>query len=149
QINAGLNHLFGVPDSVWPKILIITLLTAVATWSIVRGLDKGVKFLSNLNIGMAVGLMLFVLFFGDTIFLLRQLIESVRICAQSITPHSFWNVAMSQFTTVGWGWQIDCTVLYGSWTVSCAPLMRVFLTQFSHGRTIRFFVIGVLLAPAT
>lgn len=149
QINAGLNHLFGVPDSVWPKVLIITLLTAVATWSIVRGLDKGVKFLSNLNIGMAVGLMLFVLFFGDTIFLLRQLIESVGIYAQNIVPLSFWNDAMSQFTTEGWGWQIDWTVFYWAWTVTWSPFMGVFLARISRGRTIREFVIGVLLAPAT
>lgn len=149
QINAGLNHLFGIPDTVWPKVLIITLLTAVATWSIVRGLDKGVKFLSNLNIGMAIGLMLFVLFFGDTIFLLRQLIESVGIYAQNIIPLSFWNDAMSQFTSEGWGWQIDWTVFYWAWTVTWSPFMGVFLARISRGRTIREFVIGVLLAPAT
>ena len=133
QINAGLNHLFGVPDTVWPKVLIITILTAVATWSIVRGLDKGVKFLSNLNIGMAIGLMLFVLFFGDTIFLLRQLIESVGIYAQNIIPLSFWNDAMSQFTTEGWGWQIDWTVFYWAWTVTWSPFMGVFLARISAG----------------
>src|SRR5699024_7408854 len=101
QINAGLHHLFGIPDTVWPKVVIITLLTAVATWSIVQGLDKGVKRLSNANIGMAVGLMLFVLFYGDTIFLLRQVIESIGVYAQNIIPLSFWNDAMSQFTEEG------------------------------------------------
>src|SRR5699024_8219898 len=61
QITAGLNHLTGIPDAVWLKVVIITILTVVATFSIVAGLDKGVKRLSNLNILMAVGLMLFVL----------------------------------------------------------------------------------------
>lgn len=149
QINAGLNYLFGVPDTVFPKVIIITILTAVATWSIVRGLDKGVKFLSNLNIGMAVGLMLFVLFFGDTIFLLRQIIESIGIYAQNIIPLSFWNDAMSQFTDTGWGWQIDWTVFYWAWTVTWSPFMGVFLARISRGRTIREFVVGVLVAPAS
>lgn len=149
QINAGLNHLLGVPDTVLPKVIIITLLTAVATWSIVRGLDKGVKFLSNLNIGMAIGLMLFVLFFGDTIFLLRQVIESVGIYAQHIVPLSFWNDAMSQFTEDGWGWQVDWTVFYWAWTVTWSPFMGVFLARISRGRTIREFIVGVLIAPAT
>ncbi len=149
QINAGLTHLFGVPDSVGAKVIIITVLTVVAVWSIVRGLDRGVRILSNLNIGMAVGLMLFVLFFGDTVFLLRQIIESIGVYAQNIIPLSFWNDAMSQFTEEGWGWQIDWTVFYWAWTVTWSPFMGVFLARISRGRTIREFVIGVLVAPAT
>src|SRR5690606_19425256 len=68
QISAGLSALTGVADSVWLRVIIITVLTLVATASIVAGLDKGVKRLSNLNFLMAIGLMLFVLFLGDTVF---------------------------------------------------------------------------------
>lgn len=150
QINAGLAYLFGLPDAVWTKVIIIALLTAVATSSIVAGLDKGVKRLSNLNIGMAVGLMIFVLIFGDTIFLLRQLVQSVGIYAQEILTLAFWNDAMAQFTKEeGWGWQIDWTVFYWAWTVTWSPFMGVFLARISRGRTIREFVLGVLVAPAT
>ena len=149
QINAGLTALTGVPDAVWPKVLIIATLTAVATTSIAVGLDKGVKRLSNLNIGMAVGLMLFVLFFGDTVFLLRQIIESVGIYASNIVPLSFWNDSMAQFTDEGgWGWQAGWTVFYWAWTVTWAPFMGVFLARISRGRTIRQFVGGVLVAPS-
>lgn len=149
QINAGLTALTGVPDAVWPKVVIITLLTAVAVASIVAGLDKGVKRLSNINILAAVGLMLFVLVVGDTIFLLRQLIESVGIYAQRIVPLSFWNDAMAQFTKDGgWGWQGGWTVFYWAWTVTWSPFMGVFLARISRGRTIRQFVAGVLVAPS-
>ncbi|MEP2608047.1 BCCT family transporter, partial [Marinobacter sp.] len=75
QINAGLTELFGIPDAVITKVLIIAILTAVAVGSIVAGLDSGVKRLSNINIGMAVGLMVFVLFTGSTVFLLRAVVE--------------------------------------------------------------------------
>jgi choline/glycine/proline betaine transport protein len=149
QINAGLTALIGVPDAVWPKLIIITLLTAVATASIVAGLDKGVKRLSNLNILMAVGLMIFVLLAGDTVFLLRQIIESIGIYAREIIPLSFWNDAMAQFTKDGgWGWQGGWTVFYWAWTVTWSPFMGVFLARISRGRTIRQFIAGVLVAPS-
>src|SRR5690606_36628315 len=76
QISAGLSALTGWEDAVWLRVVIITTLTVVATASIVAGLDKGVKRLSNLNIGIAIALMLFVLFAGETVFLLRQILES-------------------------------------------------------------------------
>ncbi|MFR9801955.1 BCCT family transporter [Pseudonocardia sp. RS010] len=149
QINAGLTALTGIPDAVWPKVVIITVLTMVATASIVVGLDKGVKRLSNLNILMAVGLMIFVLIAGDTVFLLRSMIESIGIYAQDLVPLSFWNDAMAQFTKDGgWGWQGGWTVFYWAWTVTWAPFMGVFLARISRGRTIRQFIGGVLVAPA-
>ncbi len=149
QINAGLSELFGWPDAVWPKVIIISVLTLVAVSSIVAGLDKGVRRLSNLNIGMAVGLMIFVLIAGETVFLLRQVIESVGIYASSIVPLSFWNDAMAQYTDEGgWGWQGGWTVFYWAWTVTWAPFMGLFLARISRGRTIREFVLGVLVAPS-
>lgn len=149
QINAGLTALTGIPDAVWPKVVIITALTLVATASIVAGLDKGVRRLSNINILIAVGLMIFVLIAGDTIFLLRQMIESAGLYAQEIVPLSFWNDSMAQFTDEGgWGWQGGWTVFYWAWTVTWAPFMGVFLARISRGRTIRQFVGGVLVAPS-
>ncbi|MCX2965811.1 BCCT family transporter [Gordonia aquimaris] len=149
QINAGLSELIGLPDSVWAKVIIITTLTIVATSSIVVGLEKGVKRLSNINILVAVGLMIFVLIFSDTVFLLRQLIESLGTYASDVVPLAFWNDAMAEFTKDGgWGWQGGWTVFYWAWTVTWAPFMGVFLARISRGRTIRQFVIGVLVAPS-
>jgi choline/glycine/proline betaine transport protein len=149
QINAGLTELTGMADNVTSKVIIITVLTAVATTSIVVGLDKGVKFLSNINIGMATALMIFVLLTGSTVFLLRGIIETVGIYATNIFPMAFWNDMLASYTDDGgWGWQGSWTVFYWAWTVTWSPFIGIFVARISKGRTIREFVLGVLLAPS-
>ncbi|SDK87442.1 choline/carnitine/betaine transport [Modicisalibacter muralis] len=150
QINAGLTELTGVSDSVTTKLVIIILLTSVAVSSIVAGLDKGVKLLSNINIGMAVGLMIFVLVTGSTVFLLRGIIETVAIYGSNIVPMAFWNDMLAEYTQQegGWGWQGNWTVFYWAWTVTWSPFIGIFVARISKGRTIREFVIGVLGAPS-
>ncbi|MEQ3554636.1 BCCT family transporter [Pseudonocardia nematodicida] len=150
QISAGLSSLLGIADSTALRVGVVVLVAAIATVSVAAGLDKGIKRLSNLNIGVAVGLMLFVLFFGgQTVFLLRQLVESVGIYASNIIPLSFWNDSLAPYTDPdGWGWQASWTVFYWAWTVTWAPFMGVFLARISRGRTVREFVGGVLIAPA-
>ena len=149
QINAGLSELVGVPDTVLPKVLIITVLTLVAVLSIIAGLDNGVKRLSNINIGMAVGLLVFVFLAGSTVFLARQMIETVGLYAQNIVPLSFWNDAMAPYTDdEGWGWQGGWTVFYWAWTVTWSPFMGIFVARISKGRTIREFILAVLFAPS-
>lgn len=149
QINAGLTELFGFADNVPVKLTIITILTAVAVASIVAGLDKGIKRLSNLNIGMAVGLMLFVLVAGSTVFLLRGIIETFGLYISNIVPLSFWNDTLAQYQRDdGWGWQGGRTVFYWAWTVTWSPFIGIFVARISRGRTIREFVLGVLFAPS-
>ncbi|MEP1582520.1 MAG: BCCT family transporter, partial [Marinobacter sp.] len=123
QINAGLTELFGIPDAVITKVLIIAILTAVAVGSIVAGLDSGVKRLSNINIGMAVGLMVFVLFTGSTVFLLRAVVETFGLYISNLLPMAFWNDTLASYTgdDGGWGWQGSWTVFYWAWTVTWAP----------------------------
>jgi choline/glycine/proline betaine transport protein len=149
QINAGLTELLGVPDNVGAKLAIIAVLTAVAVASIVAGLDKGVKRLSNLNIGMAVGLMVFVLIAGSTVFLLRGIIETFGLYISNVVPLSFWNDTLATYTREdGWGWQGGWTVFYWAWTVTWSPFIGIFVARISKGRTIREFVLGVLFAPS-
>ena len=150
QINAGLTELTGVSDSVTTKVIIIAVLTTVAVASITAGLDKGVKLLSNVNIGMAVGLMIFVLVAGSTVFLLRSIIETFGIYISSIVPMAFWNDALAEYTHEegGWGWQGSWTVFYWAWTVTWSPFIGIFVARISRGRTIREFVLGVLFAPS-
>lgn len=147
QINAGMAHLGWAPDAVLPKVGIIAFVTLIAIYSIVSGMDKGVKRLSNININMAVLLMLFIFVTGSTVFLARQIIESVGLYAQNIVPLAFWNDALASYTGEGWGWQGSWTVFYWAWTVTWSPFMGIFLARISRGRTIREFVIGVLFAP--
>ena len=149
QINAGLTELFDVPDNVPAKLTIIAILTAVAVGSIVAGLDKGIKRLSNLNIGMAVGLMVFVLLAGSTIFLIRGIVETFGLYVSNIVPLSFWNDTLATYTREdGWGWQGNWTVFYWAWTVTWSPFIGIFVARISKGRTIREFVMGVLFAPS-
>lgn len=102
------------------KVTIILTLTTIAVCSIVAGLDKGIKMLSNLNIGMAVGLMLFVLFTGSTVFLMRAIVEAFGIYVTNLLPMAFWNDALAEYTQQdgGWGWQGNWTVFYRAWTVT-------------------------------
>jgi choline/carnitine/betaine transport len=149
QINAGLSELYGIGDSTAVKVTIIAILTAVAVTSIVAGLDKGVKRLSNINIGMAVGLMVFVLLAGSTIFLLRGIIETVGLYLSNLVPLGFWNDTLAPYTSdEGWGWQGGWTVFYWTWTVTWSPFIGIFVARISRGRTIREFVMGVLFAPS-
>ena len=149
QINAGLTELMGVPDNTFAKVSIIVVLTAVAVGSIVAGLDNGVRRLSNLNIGMAVGLMVFVLITGSTIFLFRGIIETVGLYLSNIVPLAFWNDTLATYTQdEGWGWQGGWTVFYWAWTVTWSPFIGIFVARISKGRTIREFVMGVLFAPS-
>ncbi|MGK7752843.1 MULTISPECIES: BCCT family transporter [unclassified Roseovarius] len=150
QIAAGLEALFGWEDGVMLKVVILATLTAVAVGSIVAGLDKGVKLLSNINIGMAVGLMIFVLICGSTLFLLRGMVETVGLYLGNLPRLAFWNDMLSEIgpESDGWGWQGSWTVFYWAWTVTWSPFIGLFVARISRGRTIREFVFGVLLAPS-
>ncbi len=150
QIAAGLTALFGVEDGVPLKVGILAVLTGVAVTSIVVGLDKGVKLLSNINIGMAVALMIFVLVTGSTLFLLRGIVETFGLYFGNLPRLAFWNdmLADENPTNDGWGWQGSWTVFYWAWTVTWSPFIGLFVARISRGRTIREFVFGVLLAPS-
>ncbi|MBZ5486364.1 BCCT family transporter [Halomonas aquamarina] len=151
QINAGLTELFGVPDAVFTKVMIIVVLTSIAVGSIMAGLDSGIRRLSNLNIGMAVGLLLFVLFTGSTVFLLRAVVETFGLYITNLLPMAFWNDTLARYTSndgSGWGWQGSWTVFYWAWTVTWSPFIGIFVARISRGRTIREFVFGVLFAPS-
>jgi choline/glycine/proline betaine transport protein len=150
QIAAGLNALYGTGDGATVQVLILAVLTAVAVTSIVVGLDKGVKLLSNLNIGMAVALMFFVLAFGSTLFLLRGIVETAGLYLSNLPRLAFWNdmLADTNPDNGDWGWQGGWTVFYWAWTVTWSPFIGLFVARISRGRTIREFVFGVLMAPS-
>lgn len=150
QIAAGLDALFATGDGATVQVMILAVLTGVAIVSIVVGLDKGVKVLSNLNIGMAVGLMIFVLVCGSTLFLLRGIVETFGLYFNNLPRLAFWNDMLADETpnTDDWGWQGSWTVFYWAWTVTWSPFIGLFVARISRGRTIREFVFGVLLAPS-
>ncbi len=144
QINTGLNHLFPwFPVSVSSQIILIAAVTLLATLSVASGLDKGVKLLSELNLGLAVVLLLFVLFAGgSTVFLLQALVQNTGYYASNIVSMTFNMYAYQKTDWLG-GW----TILYWGWWISWAPFVGLFIARVSRGRTIRQFVTGVLLVP--
>ncbi|WBT08160.1 BCCT family transporter [Corynebacterium sp. SCR221107] len=144
QINAGMHKLWGTPEVSWVQLIIIVVITAVACASVASGLEKGIKMLSNLNIAMAVALMLFILATGPTLALLRFTVESFGIYAGSLPEVMFWSDSFGDNP----GWQGKWTVFYWAWTVCWSPFVGTFVARISRGRTVREYIGGVLALPA-
>ncbi len=146
QIAAGLSHL-GVVGEVNNTLLVvlIIIITAIATVSVVSGVGKGIKWLSNINLGMAGLLLLAVLLLGPTLYLLRVLVESIGGYFQNVVGLTF--DAGAYTGQAGIDWQGAWTVFYWGWWISWAPFVGVFIARISRGRTVREFVAGVLLVP--
>ncbi len=142
QVNAGLNHLFGIPQSTLVQMLLILAITLIATWSVVRGIDSGIKLLSQINVYMAVGLMLFVLLMGPTLFIMKALMENIGFYLQNLPQLSTWNE-----TYEATDWQQAWTIFYWGWWISWSPFVGMFIARVSYGRTVGEFIKGVLLVP--
>ncbi|MEP4556801.1 BCCT family transporter [Cobetia amphilecti] len=143
QVNAGLSHLTGMPNNDWTQVAIIVVITGLATISVVTGLDKGIRILSEINLGLAVVLLLFVLLLGPTAFLLKAFVQNSGFYMADIVGKTFELYAYEPNDWIG-GW----TLLYWGWWMSWSPFVGMFIARVSRGRTIREFVIGVLFVPA-
>lgn len=144
QINSGLQRLWGLPEVSWAQLLIILVITAIACVSVASGLEKGIKILSNVNIKLAVLLMLFVLISGPTLTLLRFATESFGIYAKALPDMMFWADSYGDNP----GWQGKWTVFYWAWTICWSPYVGMFVARISRGRTVREYIGGVLALPA-
>ncbi len=142
QINAGLNYLFNIPINPSVQIFVIAAVTCLATLSVVAGLDKGIKRLSEINIILAVFLLLFVLFVGPTLFILNGFVENIGQYLDDFFYLAFWTE-----TYTGGNWQNGWTVFYWGWWIAWSPFVGIFIARISKGRTIREFIAGVLLVP--
>lgn len=142
QINSGLNTLFGIEENRLTQIVLIGVITLIAVVSVISGLDVGIKWLSSINIVMAVGLLLFVFFAGSSLFLAKGVIETTGVYLEWLVPLAFWNDTFGDT-----GWQGSWTVFYWAWTITWSPFVGIFIARISKGRTIREFVLGVLGLP--
>jgi choline/glycine/proline betaine transport protein len=145
QIAAGLNYLFGVEADTALKIFLIFVITLMATTSVVLGLDKGVKRLSELNMVLAGVLMLFLLLLGPTLFVMKSFVQNTGDYLQNFFQLAGWTEAYRAEP----GWQSSWTVFYWAWWVAWSPFVGMFIARISRGRTIREFLLGVLLVPTT
>jgi choline/glycine/proline betaine transport protein len=143
QINSGLHHLFGLPVNTTVQVILITATCALATLSVASGLDKGIRILSEINLGLAVVLMVFVLLLGPTVFLLQAYVQNTGAYLSDIVNKTFNLYAYEPTDWIG-GW----TLLYWGWWLSWSPFVGLFIARISRGRTIREFVCGVLFVPA-
>ena len=142
QVNAGLNYLFGLPENVTVQIILIAIITLIATGSVVAGLNAGIRRLSELNLFLAVGLLLFMLVAGPTLYLLQTLVENTGNYLTEIVDKTFTLYAYEPTDWIG-GW----TLFYWAWWIAWSPFVGMFIARVSRGRTIREFILGVLFVP--
>ena len=146
QLNAGLVHLGVLRESNFLfQCIIIVLVSGLAIASAVAGVNKGVKRLSEINLGAAILLLVFVLFLGPTTFLLSALSEGIGNYIENFASLTFNTFA---FEKVGRGWFTSWTVMYWAWWISWAPFVGLFIARISKGRTIREYILAVMLVPS-
>lgn len=142
QVNSGLNYLFGVPvDATW-QIALIAIITCFATVSVALGLDGGIRRVSELNLLLAVILLVFVLAVGPTVYLLQAYVQNVGAYLSGLVETTFNLYAYQPTDWIG-GW----TLFYWGWWIAWSPFVGMFIARVSRGRTIREFVTGVLIVP--
>ena len=142
QINSGLTYLTGLPSDPWVQVSLIVLVMGAATASVLTGLDRGVRRLSELNLAIAVCLMLFVLIVGPTGFLMKALVQNFGLYLDHFFVRTF-----NLYAYEPRGWMADWTLFYWAWWIAWSPFVGMFIARISRGRTIREFVVGVLLVP--
>jgi choline/glycine/proline betaine transport protein len=142
QISAGLNYLFDISTTVIVQVCLIVGITSIAIVSVCSGLDKGIKILSEFNMVLAVGLLLLVLILGPTVFLLKALMQNSGAYLSDIVRNTFNLFAYQKTDWIG-GW----TIFYWGWWLAWAPFVGLFIARISRGRTIREFILGVMLVP--
>ncbi|MDA9185588.1 BCCT family transporter, partial [Gammaproteobacteria bacterium] len=143
QVNAGLNYLFGLPVSIVVQVALIAAITCAATISVVAGLDAGIRRLSELNLVLALLLMVFVLIAGPTVMLLSSLIQNIGMYLSGLVDMTFRIYAYEPNEWIG-----NWTLFYWAWWISWSPFVGMFIARISRGRTIREFILGVLLVPS-
>jgi BCCT family betaine/carnitine transporter len=142
QAAAGLDKLFGIAATDASKVLLIIGITAIALVSVLAGLDKGVKRLSELNMGLAILLLLFVIIAGPTLAILTGFFDNLGAYLQHLPALS--NPIAREDANFSQGW----TAFYWAWWISWSPFVGMFIARVSRGRTVREFLIAVLLVPS-
>lgn len=143
QVAAGLEFLFGVSNVTSTHIFLIVVITLAATTSVVLGLEKGVRFLSVLNIRLAIAFLLAMLILGPTATLLNGFVQNTGQYFSNLIAVGTWAE-----TFTGGTWQNNWTIFYWAWWISWSPFVGIFIARVSKGRTIREFVLAVLLVPS-
>ena len=143
QLNYGLKVLFHIPENLTVQAALILLSVIMATVSVTSGVNKGIRILSELNVLLALGLILFLLFFGNTEFLLNALVLNIGDYINRFMGMTLNTFAFDRPTE----WMNSWTLFFWAWWVAWSPFVGLFLARISRGRTIRQFVLGTLIIP--
>jgi len=142
QAGAGIEYVFGLENTTMLQVIIIIGVTAIATISVVLGIDKGVKVLSEFNIRIAGLFLLFILVVGPTFFIFSSFVQNIGHYAQNFPSFAFWTQSYEEGSFMS-SW----TVFYWAWWISWSPYVGMFIARISRGRTVKQFVLGVLIVP--
>jgi choline/glycine/proline betaine transport protein len=143
QIAAGLNHLFDIDSGVQTQIILIAGITFIATISVVLGVDKGVRILSEWNMRTAVLFLLVVVLLGPTIFIFKSFVQNTGNYLSHFLEAATWTESYT-----GSNWQNTWTIFYWGWWIAWSPFVGMFIARISKGRTVREFILGVLIVPS-
>ncbi|MFP4043404.1 MAG: BCCT family transporter [Rhodosalinus sp.] len=142
QANAGLSYIYGLPENITMQVILIVAITAIALISVLRGLDGGVKVLSEINMVIALLLLLFVLFAAGAGTILTEFVAGLGSYAREIVPLS------NPFGREDTGYMHGWTAFYWAWWISWSPFVGMFIARVSRGRTVREFLVCVLIIPS-
>ncbi len=143
QINSGLNYAFGVPNHESVQIILIAVITFLATLSVVSGISKGIKFLSQANTVISAVFLFFILIIGPTGYILSTYLSSMGVYIKE-----FINIGLfTGITPETIEWQGGWTIFYWAWWISWTPFVGTFIARISKGRTIREVAIGTIILP--
>lgn len=143
QLNATLTYLMGIGQTIDTQIALLAMVTLLATFTVATGLDNGIRWMSEAILVISGVLMLMIVVLGPTQFLLQALVENIGLYLNGFVTLTFHIYAYEPTDWVG-AW----TLFYWGWWISWAPFVGLFIARISRGRTIREFLLGVLLAPA-
>ncbi|WP_163971597.1 BCCT family transporter [Oceanobacillus halotolerans] len=142
QMNGGLKNVFDIPNTIWIQMAIAGIMLVTYLISSSTGLNKGIKWLSNLNLGLCLVLLLFVFFAGPTVFILNSFVLGL---GDYLTNFVQYSLRLTPYQ--GGTWVRDWTIFYWAWAIAWSPFVGAFVARVSRGRTIREFVFGVLVVP--
>lgn len=141
QVTSGLNYVFGIPANNITMVLLISAITGIALISVLTGINVGIKRLSQFNIILAFALVSLVIIIGPTGYIFQSMFDSLREYFAKIAPLSNWIGREDTGFFHGW------TTFYWAWWIAWAPFIGIFIARISKGRTVREFVIFVLVLP--
>ncbi len=145
QFTSGLDYLGIIKPEIWVLLAVIAIITSLATCSVLSGLDRGIKWLSNANLVLAAVLALAVLLLGQPLFVLREFVQTIGDYLSNFVHLSFRTLPFQG--EAGETWLGTWTTYYWGWWISWSPFVGIFIARISRGRTVREFVAGVLAVP--